>query len=120
MTEDLIARIVLVIAMAGGGALLLWLAHATASGKVRRNFFAGIRLASTLASDEAWLAGHRAAKSPTIAAAWCGIVSGLVAVTPVTAEVYVGAVLVGCVAMLALILHAARLANRAAKRIGQP
>lgn len=54
--------------MSGAGLLLIWVARATASGKIKRNAVAGIRTRKTMASDEAWLAAHVRAKTPTLLA----------------------------------------------------
>lgn len=43
------------------GALLWWLAQVGQTGKLPRNGVVGIRTASTMQSDAAWEAGHRAA-----------------------------------------------------------
>ena len=42
--EDVIGRIVLGAVMAGSGVLLVWMARATAAGRLGRNPVAGIRL----------------------------------------------------------------------------
>lgn len=41
--------------------LAVAVSRAAASGSLTRNGFIGIRMASTMSSDEAWTAGHRAA-----------------------------------------------------------
>ena len=41
--------------------IVIALARAAATGRLPRNMFAGIRIPSTLRSDDAWYAGHRAA-----------------------------------------------------------
>ena len=113
--EDLAARIVLFVVMAGSGLLLLWAARAAASGRLGRNAFAGIRTPSTMASDEAWLAAHRRAERPSVLAAVTSIASGMPGLLPsVTTAVAVGSVLVGCAAMLGLVLWGARVGSRAA------
>ena len=58
MENEWIARAVLFAVMVGGGVLLIWTANAAASGRLKRNQLAGIRIASTMASEEAWLAAH--------------------------------------------------------------
>lgn len=63
----------LAITALGLGAMLLVLAWGGASGRLRRNAVAGIRLNATLSTDVAWRAGHHAA------ALWLGI-GGAVAV----------------------------------------
>lgn len=115
MDEDFWGRAVLVVVMVGTGWLLIWMARAAADGRLRRNQWAGIRIPSTMASDEAWLAGHRAAEAPTRWAGWVAIVSGLLALFPIPLEAVALGVGVACLVLLALVLHGARLAGRAAR-----
>lgn len=119
MDSDLGVRIVLVVVMAGSGILLVWMAHAAASGRLKRNAIAGIRIPSTMASDEAWLAAHVRAKRPTALAGYVSIASGLVALLPVPVEVAGAAVLAGCGAMLVLVLYGARVGGRAAAEVAK-
>jgi len=46
------------------GAMILAIAALGAAGRLPRNYFAGIRIPSTMRSDAAWVAGHRAATAP--------------------------------------------------------
>lgn len=117
MNDELGSRIVLFVVMVGPGALLSWMARAAASGRLKRNQFVGIRLPSTMASDEAWLAAHVRAKRATSLAGFAALVSGLVALLPVPMPVVVIAVLVGCGAILGFVLHGARVGTRAAAEI---
>ncbi|WP_251153012.1 SdpI family protein [Cellulosimicrobium sp. Marseille-Q4280] len=78
MPSDTIVDVVLLLVLAGAGILLVWCARATASGRVGRNQVAGIRTATTLASDDAWRTAHRAARPLSEAAGWV-----LVAAAPV-------------------------------------
>lgn len=114
MDSDLGVRIVLVVVMAGSGILLVWMARAGASGRLKRNAIAGIRIPSTMASDEAWLAAHIRAKRPTALAGYVSIASGLLALLPVPVEVLGVTVLAACGAMLVLTLYGARIGGRAA------
>ena len=118
--EDLAARIVLFVVMAGSGLLLLWAARAAASGRLRRNGIAGIRTPSTMASDEAWLAAHRRAERPSVLAAVTSIASGILAlVLPAPAPVLAGVVIVACVVMLGFVLWGARVGGLAAREAVQ-
>ncbi|MGM1018259.1 MAG: SdpI family protein [Actinomycetota bacterium] len=119
MDSDLGVRIVLVVVMAGSGILLVWMARAAASGRLKRNAIAGIRIPSTMASDEAWLAAHIRAKRPTALAGYVSIASGLVALLPVPVPVLGVTVLVACGAMLVLTLYGARVGGRAAAEIAK-
>ena len=113
--DELLLRIVLFVVMAGSGLLLVWMARATASGRLGRNMIAGIRIPSTMASDEAWLAAHRRAERPTTVAGVAGIVGGLVAaLLPLPAPALVGILFAWCAVMLVAVLYAARVGSRAA------
>ena len=104
----------------GSGGLLVWMAGAAASGRLGRNSIAGIRLASTMSSDEAWLVAHQRAKRPTQSAGWAAIASSLPAVLPVAMPVVAGSVIIGAVAMLAFVLYAAAVGSRAARALADP
>jgi len=49
-----------------------------ATGRLPRNLLAGIRIPSTLRSDEAWQAGHRAAASALTAAGFGPLVVAVI------------------------------------------
>lgn len=115
MTEDLLARIILGVVMAASGVLLVWSARATADGRIRRNQIVGIRTFSTLASDEAWIAAHRRARGVTQWAGIAAIASGLGAALPVPIAWVLAGVIVGCLAMLVLVLFGAVVGGRAAR-----
>jgi len=115
--NDLPVRIVLLVVMVGSGVLLIWMARATAAGRLKRNSIAGIRIPSTMASDEAWLAAHVRAKRPTVLAGVVSIASGLVALLPVSAPVLAIAIIAGCVVMLGFVLYGARVGSRAATEV---
>ena len=68
-----------------------------ASGRIRRNSFVGLRIPPTMASDAAWIAGHRAARVPS----WIGLV--VVAIAAGVAQFTPGAT-TACVALLFLFL----------------
>jgi hypothetical protein len=46
------------------GVLIVAMAALGAAGRLPRNFLAGVRIPSTMRSDAAWVAGHRAAAAP--------------------------------------------------------
>ena len=115
MDDDLGARILLLVVMTAAGVLLIWVAHAAASGRIKRNPIAGIRTAATMESDQAWLAAHVRAKPATVRAGIAAIVSGLAALPPLPTPVSAAVVVVGCAVMLAFVLHGARIGSRAAR-----
>lgn len=120
MTEFLIARIVLAVLLVGTGVLLLWLARATVSGRVRRNQVAGIRTPATLASDEAWLAAHRRAEGPTRAGGFASILTGLGVLVPGEEWAVIVIIGVGSLVMLGLVLYGAKVGTDAARELGAP
>ncbi|BCJ70259.1 SdpI family protein [Polymorphospora rubra] len=114
MTELLVAKVILAVVMALSGALIVWAARATASGRLGRNEAVGIRTASTLSSDQAWLAAHRAARSVTEAAGWSAVATAVVVpFTPGPGQL-VTVVGIGTAALLVLALVGARRGVRAA------
>jgi len=68
-----------------------------ASGRIRRNGFIGLRIPPTMASDAAWVAGHRAALVPS----WIGFV--VVAIAAGAAQFTPGA-MTACIVLLFLFL----------------
>ena len=52
-----------VVKLGMSGVVMVALGRVAATGRLPRNLFAGIRIPSTLRSDEAWRAGHLAAAS---------------------------------------------------------
>ena len=60
MTRDLMGIVLLLAALSS--AAVAYVGYLGLAGKLPRNHFAGIRTRATLASDEAWVAGHRAAE----------------------------------------------------------
>jgi hypothetical protein len=61
-----------------GGVVVVGLGRMAAAGRLPRNLFAGIRLPSTLRSDEAWRAGHRTAASALTAAGFGPVVVAVI------------------------------------------
>ena len=117
MGEEAIVRVVLFVTMVGSGILVLWMAQAAASGRLRRNQLAGIRLPVTMASDSAWLAAHVAAKRPTQWAGWCSIASAVPSLLPVPVPIVLASVLIGAAGMIAFALYGASVGSRAARSL---
>lgn len=115
MTAELIARLVLLLVMVGAGVMVIWTARAAASGRLRRNMLVGIRTATTLASDEAWLAAHRRAERSTVAAGVSSVIAGLLVLPPIPWPFAIAAVIAGSVLMLAFIGYGVYVGTRAAR-----
>ncbi len=103
--------------MAVAGGMLLWLARATVTGRLKRNTWAGIRTPSTLASDEAWLVAHQRAQRSTIWAAVFAFIGCGFTLAPVQEEVVYAGVFGGTVALLATVLYGAYVGTKAARAI---
>lgn len=68
-----------VISSGFGGLVVVVLGRMAAQGRLPRNLFAGIRIPSTMRSDEAWRAGHEAAVSALTVAGLGPMLTALVA-----------------------------------------
>ena len=69
--------IVLAIVLTGAGVALTWIGRKATKGTLKRNRWAGIRTKSTMASDEAWEAAHRAGGELMTWAGYGSVVIGL-------------------------------------------
>lgn len=61
------------VVLLGCGVVMLILGVFSLTGRLRRNWFAGIRVGAVMASDAAWRAGHRAAAPLMIATGGLGL-----------------------------------------------
>lgn len=108
-TDDVIGwGIVSGLVMALAGATVLFVARLGRDGRLPRNHWAGLRLPSTLSSDAAWIAAHKAA-APGLrwagAAASAGGVAGIVVALfdrPALFELVLGAAALGLLAGIAV------------------
>lgn len=118
MGEELGVRLLMAFIMIAVGILLVATARAAATGRLGRNAIAGIRTASTMASDEAWRAAHQRAERPTVAAGVAAGVTGLVAlVAPVPGPWLSAVALIGCGVMLGFVARGAVVGGRAAREV---
>ncbi|RRD35245.1 SdpI family protein [Leucobacter sp. OH2974_COT-288] len=130
MTEAVVVLIGAAVLLAGS-LLIVWLGRLSERGTLARNYLAGLRTRQTLASDEAWIAGHRAgAKSMIVGGAGgaVGAVAGIVfgvlfmlgTVTQAATENLIAcAVVVSCGWMIIWVLVATAKANRAAREVNE-
>jgi hypothetical protein len=70
-----------------------------------------------MVSDEAWLAARIRAERPTTLAGYGSVASGMFALLPTSTTLVVAGVLTGCVAMVGLVIHGARVGGRAAAEV---
>ncbi|MEM7338392.1 MAG: SdpI family protein [Actinomycetota bacterium] len=117
-----------VLVAAGIGVYVI--AARTASGRIGRNNYAGIRTPATMSSDEAWLAGHEAGEA---FAKWGGLVAvitGAVSLLPALLAPVFGddgrdtiatwwtfTIMLGTVLMVTFVLVSAVQGHRAAKEV---
>lgn len=95
-------EIVVAIILVAAGALVAVSGRLTATGRIKRNGFVGIRTRSSTADDEAWLIVHRRAQPWLIAAGVVLAVTGvLTAAAPGTSAVLIAGMVLTCVLALA-------------------
>lgn len=102
--------------------LMIALASRAAKGQLKRNQWVGIRTPSTMRSDQAWVAGHRAALR--LAPLYL-LITAVICVALFAAVMYASTRKVvpivgfgGFVAIIALAIYTAIIAGRAAKAAG--
>jgi hypothetical protein len=102
-------------------AVFIAVASRAANGRLARNQWVGIRTRSTMRSDAAWMAGHRAALrlTPLFLIATVTMCAALVPIALYATPSVVQLVGFGVVAaILALVLYSAFVANKAANLAG--
>ncbi|MDQ1215806.1 SdpI family protein [Microbacterium arborescens] len=114
MEAEIIPRIILLVTMGGAGALLIWMARAAASGKLKRNSLAGIRTPSTMASDEAWLAAHERSKGATLLTGYLAVAIGVVSLVPMPPAALGIMVLAGAALMVIVMMWGTHVGVKAA------
>ena len=123
MSEELGGLISLSFALVLLPGICIAVTRQAAEGRVGINGSFGIRTRYTRASDEAWVAGHRAAL-PIVKEMWAVAGVGLAAAVAVQLAVGGSAgpsvALVALMAEVAVVLRSAAAANRAAKATGGP
>lgn len=118
--------------LVGSGLLVVAVAERAADGRLGRNAIAGIRTRTTRASDEAWLAAHRAGKRPTALGGYVSMVTGPVSIIvglllavvddgdAATFLVWWTVVLMlGVATMTAAVIHGAVVGQRAARAVNE-
>lgn len=107
----------LLIAVAGLS--VPYISRRAASGRLKRNHVAGIRIPATMASDEAWVAGHKASIPFADAAGVAGVLTAIV--TPIfVSQAWWLVIFGGSIIILIFTLVAARKADVAAKAVNAP
>ena len=115
MGEDQAGAVALGVTAVVLGPFVWWLTAAAAAGRLRRNFWVGLRISRTLASDDAWVRGHGAALRWTRRTAWATVGLGLTTVALAVADRAPAALTCGLLA-LAVLLGGLLLAVRDAHR----
>ncbi|KKO76997.1 hypothetical protein WU86_12060 [Corynebacterium xerosis] len=103
--------------MAGAGLMLIWMARAAASGKLKRNSIAGIRTSKTMASEEAWRAAHVRTKTLTMIAGAVSLIGGVIALLPIGIGPMMFAVMVATGITFGLVTYTAIIGGRAADEV---
>ena len=117
MSEADILGLVMFAVMAGAGLMLIWMARAAASGKLKRNSIAGIRTSKTMASEEAWRAAHVRTKTFTMVAGAVSLIGGVIALLPIGIGPMMFAVMVATGITFGLVTYAAIIGGRAADEV---
>lgn len=97
--------------------LLILVVVRCADGRIGINGIAGIRTSTIMTNEQTWLAGHRAARKPTLTGAYAGMAVTVLAPVLPSEPLQATAILIGCGLLLAGVLYGAAKGTRAAQQI---
>lgn len=112
---DLIVLLTTAASLGIAGVILAAVAYRGQRGTLPRNLWLGLRTAALMESDDAWVAGHRAA-ARYLCIAGAGLIVSAVAIVFLTEAAFAVVALAGCAWVLAWVFIASRVAVRAAER----
>ncbi|WP_187977235.1 SdpI family protein [Mycetocola sp. JXN-3] len=98
-----------------GGIFITWMGWRGGQGKLKRNTLMGVRNPTTLQSDAAWEAAHRAVAKPTMIGGIGATISGVIAAFIPIETGYI-VVLVGAGWILAWVAGSLGIGTRAAEK----
>lgn len=110
-------RVLLWLTFTIAGAAVVWASRAAASGRLKRNPYAGIRTPSTMVSDEAWTTAHRAGSRTMQIGGYCSILTGFSALAPLSETWLTVLGSVGAACLLGFTLVGAWIGVRAARSV---
>ncbi|MDE0573377.1 SdpI family protein [Demequina sp. B12] len=103
--------------VAVAGTVSIVIAHRAATGVLGRNDFVGLRTQATLASDEAWVAGHRAGYSLAVLSGLALALSGVAALVWPATVTWAIFLCGGAVVSMVLLIAANSRAAKAARAV---
>lgn len=116
----LVASVVTGLVLLLVGLLLCWMALRSAKGSLKRNPWAGIRIPSTMASEAAWDAGHRAAVLPMMVAGVGPAAVGALLLTRPSGGTALTVIALSSFWLVGWLVVATVLASRSARALGAP
>lgn len=116
----LVAGIITGLVLLLVGLLLCSLAHRAAKGSLKRNPWAGIRIPSTMASEAAWDAGHRAAVLPMLVSGVGPTLAGALLLTRPSGGTALTVIALSSFWLVGWLLVATLFASRSARALAAP
>ena len=104
------------LVLLASGAILAVVAFRSQRGTLPRNWIVGIRTTTTLASDEAWDAAHRAGARALSTGAWGTAAAGMALLLRPSNGVGLAVIMAGLGWLLGWVFRAGYLGTRAARR----
>lgn len=97
--------------------LLVFVVVRCTDGRIGINAMAGIRTPTIKTNEQPWVAGHRAAKKPTLIGAYGAIAMTVVAFFLPSQPLQAMAFVLGCLLLLAGVLYGSARGTKAAQKI---